>query len=183
MELVGDLNDLNEQGFSEDNVQSRERLVKQQQPRLHGQRPCQCHSLLFPGREAMGKLAGLRVDVASYQHGPGAHFAFTAWQLHAGEAQQHVLHCREVWPETQVLENHSNAPFMGWNADSAAIKSNPPVHKYFATARGVQAAGQAQQGRFSRTRRPGHKHVPASAEGKINAGQNRPSAKSLAYVS
>ncbi len=114
LEALLDLADLLAQATADAGIQRRERLVQQQDPRLHHQGPGQGHPLALATGE-LGRIAALKAGQLHQRQR----------LLHAGdqiaprlglhlEAEGDVVPHRHVGEQGIALEHHADAPLLGF---------------------------------------------------------------------
>jgi hypothetical protein len=146
-------------------VQGAGGLVGEQQPARADQRPGDRHALLLSARHLVGETRGEGADAHLVEGGPRrapGHAAADAVQL---ERQRHVLERRQGGQQVEVLEDVADAaPPDGGDLRGRQRREVAVLDEHPAGRRGVQSAGDVQQGGLARARRPHQEHELALAD-------------------
>jgi hypothetical protein len=94
-------------------VQTREGFVEQQQPGMTHQRPGEGHALLLTSRQLVWVTTSESIDPKELQHLADATVVLRSWNALRVEYELEGLMDRQMWPQSQILEDESDSSLVG----------------------------------------------------------------------
>jgi hypothetical protein len=144
---------------SEVRVQTRKRLIEQQQPGSANQCPGEGHALLLPSREFMWITSGIPLDANELQRlSNPADLLRSRNALRVEHELQALMH-GQMRPQGQVLEDESDPSSMGREQAAARTGNVDTVQPDLTRAGNVETRDQPQQRRLPTSARTQNDHA------------------------